>query len=76
MNYDEDFYIEGLIEVDERERQSDNEQELIQLIHRFIDERNESDGEPPDEDTIAEGLDLGDDFDSVIRKAYELYWKR
>jgi hypothetical protein len=75
-NY-EDRYFDEMVDREESRIRESEEKELIQQIHAFIDKRTEEDenGEPPDEDTIVEALDLGNQ-EEIVSKAYELYWKR
>ena len=54
------------------------EEKLIESIHEFIDRRIEQDenGEPPDEDTVIEGMGLSDEHWDLVGKAYEIYWRK
>lgn len=63
-------YLEFDKDIDRHE-----EKVKIDEVHEFIRKGIEEDDEPPDEDSIIEGLGYSDDDWELVRKAYELYWK-
>jgi len=47
---------------------------IVEYINSYT--KNDEHGEPPDNDTLLEALQLPDNYDSIIDKAYELYYSR
>ena len=60
----------------EREEIEKEDVLIIRDIHMFIDERTKEseEGEPPDEDTIVEALDL-EGREELVSRAYNMYWE-
>ena len=56
----------------------EDEDELIEDVIEFITKRTneDEDGEPPDEDTVVEGMGFSDAHWDLVRKAYDIYWSR